>query len=242
VDPGLTGLATAVCAALAAVSITAGPAWADQEPTSVTLIPQSGTVVFGYEDPDQMRVAVGGGGGSGSFGIRAGSTWLCSGTVAGYTGTCSMPAAQLGAGTYSIWAYYTGDENSSPAVSTLVPLTVLKQPSSTSMSLLDPGGSTVTGDPTLVYGSEQGYSFVGAVVASRLGTPTGTVTITDTTPSGTFTLCRTTLDRTGSTGFCPLGPNALPAGSNQITSTYSGDANFLGSSTQRTITVLATTP
>jgi hypothetical protein len=92
------------CAALAAESIALGPAWADQEPTSVKLTPQSGTAYFGFVDKDQMRVDVGGGDGGGSFGVRLGSTWLCSGTVAGYTGTCSMPATQLGIGTYSIWA------------------------------------------------------------------------------------------------------------------------------------------
>jgi hypothetical protein len=230
------------CAALAAESIAVGPAWADQEPTSVTLTPRSGTAYLGYEDQDQMRVDVFGGDGGGSFGVRLGSAWLCSGPVAGYTGTCSMPASRLGVGTYSIWAYYTGDENSSPAVSTLVTLTVVRQTSSVSMLLFDPNGSTVTDDPVLVYGSEQGYSFGGAVVASHVGTPTGTVTITDTTASGTITICSSTLDRTGSTGFCFLGPNTLPVGSNQITSTYGGDGNFLGSSTQRTITVLAVQP
>ncbi|MEV6349683.1 Ig-like domain-containing protein [Actinoplanes sp. NPDC051851] len=238
----LAGLVAAVCAAFVTETVTAGPAWADQEPTSVSLTPQSGTAYLGYEDQDVMRVDVYGGDGGGSFGVRLGSTWLCSGAVGNYTGTCSIPASQLAVGTYSIWAYYTGDENSSAAASSLVTLTVEKQTSSNFLSLYDPNGSTVTGDPMLVYGSEQWYSFGGAVLAAHIGKPTGTVTITDTTASGTTTLCSGPLDSTGSIGYCGLGATTLPVGSNQITSTYGGDANFTGSSTQRTITVLAVQP
>jgi hypothetical protein len=232
----------AVCAALAAESITVGPAWADQEPTSVTLTPQSGTAYLGYEDQDRMRVDVSGGDGSGSFSVvLLGSTSLCTGWVAG-TGTCSIPASQLGVGTYSIYAFYSGDENSSAAVSDVVTLTVVKQPSTISMLLFDPDGSAVTDGRMLVHGSEQGYSFGGAVYASHFGIPTGTVTITDTTASGTITLCSTPLDRNGGTLFCYLGATTLPVGSNQITSVYGGDNNVLGSSTQQTITVLAVQP
>jgi hypothetical protein len=239
----LTGLAMAVCVTLAAESITVGPAWADQEPTWVTLTPQSGTAYLGYEDQNQMQVDVIGGAGFGSFGVRLGSTWLCTGTIWGSTGTCSMSASQLGVGTYSIWAYFAGDQNWLPSASSLVTLTVVKQSSSTSMQLSDRDGSTVTGDPMLVYGSEQDYSFSGSVRAPQVGTPTGTMTITDTTASGTITLCSRTLDRNGATAPCYLGANTLPVGSNQITSVYGGDGNFLGSSsTQRTITVLAVQP
>ncbi|GAA2475473.1 hypothetical protein Ahu01nite_052800 [Winogradskya humida] len=232
----------AMCAAVAAETITAGPAWADQEPTSVALTPQSGTAYLGYEDQDQMRVDVAGGDGLGFFGVRLGSTWLCTGSVVNHTGTCSMPASQLAVGTYQIFAYYGGNENSAQAASGLLTLTVAKQTSSTSLTVLDPNGSTVTNDPMLVFGNEQGYSFTGTAWASHVGTPTGTVTITDTTASGSFTICTTTLDRTGSGGSCFLGATTLPVGSSQLTAVYNGDSNFFSSSVQRTITVLAVQP
>jgi len=169
---------------------------------------------------------------------------LAVGTIAvGPAWADTMPARQLGLGTYSLRAAYSGDESSSGSSSTAVTLTAATQPTTTHLFILDPTGTTVTGDPSIVFGDEQGYSFSINVSAAQSSTPTGTVTITDTTASGTITLCSSTLDSLGDILLCAaLGPSTLPVGSNQITATYTGDGVHASSSTQRTITVLPVLP
>jgi hypothetical protein len=64
------------------------------------------------------------------------------------------------------------------------------------------------------------------------------MTITDTTSSGTSTLCSGTLNSFGTLASCTLGANTLPVGTNQITATYFSDGVYAGSVTSRTVTVV----
>ena len=64
------------------------------------------------------------------------------------------------------------------------------------------------------------------------------MTITDTTASGTFTLCSGPLNSSGELASCSLGTSTLPVGTNQITTTYLSDGVYAGSATSRTVTVV----
>jgi hypothetical protein len=70
---------------------------------------------------------------------------------------------------------------------------------------------------TVTYGNEQVEKV--SVMVSSGGTATGTVLV----QAGTTTLC--TIMLSSGTGSCTLQPTALPAGTYQVTGSYSGDAN-----------------
>ncbi|BCY07076.1 Ig-like domain-containing protein [Actinoplanes sp. L3-i22] len=233
----LAGLASVVTAALVVQTMTAGPALADKDGSSTSLSLQSGTAFAGALDRDVMTVGVSAGNPSGTFGVSGGGKSLCFGFISG-SATCTMPARALAPGTYSLTAVYDGNEDTFPSASGAVPLTVVLQPSTTSIQILDPFGSTVPGDPRLVLGQEQGYSINAGVRGNVAGTPTGSMTVTAATASGTFTLCSGTLNSFGDLAACSLGASTLPAGTNQITATYFSDGVYAGSVTSRPITVL----
>ena len=81
------------------------------------------------------------------------------------------------------------------------------------------------------YGAEQSETLTATASSAAGGTPTGTVTVTD----GTLTACTITL--TNGTGRCTLTATALPAGTDQLTAEYHGDANYAAASSTATITV-----
>ena len=233
----LAGLASVVTAALVVQTVSASPALADKDGSSTSLSLQSGTAFAGALDQDVMTVGVSAGDPSGTFGVWGGGKSLCSGFINGVT-TCTMTAHALAPGTYTLVAGYDGNqENTFGSSSGPVTLTVLLQPSTTRMQILDPFESTVSGDPRLVFGHEQGYSFNAGALGTVGGFPGGSMTITDTTSSGTFTLCSGTLSA-GNLDPCSLGASTLPVGTNQITATYFSDGFFAGSTTSRTVTVL----
>jgi hypothetical protein len=233
----LAGLASVVTAALVVQTVSASPALADKDGSSTSLSLQSGTAFAGALDRDVMTVSVSAGNPSGGFGVGGGGKSLCSGFINGVA-TCTMTARALAPGTYTLRAGYDGNEDTFSSFSDLVTLTVLPQPSTTSMQILDPFGSTVSGDPRLVFGHEQGYSFNAGALGNVEGAPGGSMTITDTTSSGTFNLCSGTLNSFGTLASCSLGTSTLPVGTNQITATYFSDGVYAGSTTSRTVTVV----
>jgi hypothetical protein len=233
----LAGLASVVTAALVVQTVSASPALADKDGSTTSLSLQSGTAFAGALDRDVMTVGVSAGNPSGSFEVLGGGQSLCSGFINGVA-TCTMTARALPPGTYTFRANYSGNEDTFPSFSDAVTLSVLLQPSTTSLHISDPSGSTVSGDPRLVFGDEQGYSFDAIVFPNVEGTPGGSVTITDTTSSGTFTLCSGTLNSFGELASCFLGASTLPVGTNQITATYFSDGIYAGSTTSRTVTVV----
>jgi hypothetical protein len=84
----------------------------------------------------------------------------------------------------------------------------------------------------VTYGAEQSEKLTATVSSSAGGTPTGTVTI----KSGTATACTLTL--AASSGTCTLTPTKFPAGTTQLTATYSGSAYYAAStSATKTLTV-----
>src|SRR6202020_2019221 len=79
----------------------------------------------------------------------------------------------------------------------------------------------VTSNPSVSVGEP--VTFTAQVVPNTTGAATGTVTFyADGVAIGTVTI--------NASGVATLSVSTLPAGTHAITATYSGDANFLGSS------------
>ncbi len=150
-----------------------------------------------------------------------------SSTVALSGGTASLATSALAVGSHSITAVYSGDASFTTSTS-----------ASTSQIVNQAGTTTALAGPTSpsAYGPALTFTATVGPVAPGAGTPTGSVTFEDGTQTlGTRTLAGGTLSLTIST---------LPAGSHSITAVYSGDANFITSTSvpcTQTITAVAPT-
>ena len=149
----------------------------------------------------------------------SGGAETCTGTVA--AGTCTITLNSAGARTLT--AAYAGDSNflnSSDAEPHQV-----NQAATSFTSVND------TPDPTNI---DQPYtvSWTLGVTAPGTGTPGGTVTVSD----GTGDSCSATLPASN----CTM--NSLTQGTKTLTYTYSGDANFLGTTNNATTHVVNCTP
>ena len=132
----------------------------------------------------------------------------CTGTVA--VGQCTLTFRSPGA--KSVTATYGGDAafTASPASSPATSHTVNTAGTTTSISSDGPDPSVVAQAVTVTYGV--------AVNSPGAGAPTGNVTVSDGTDSCTGTVAA---------GQCSI--SFTSAGSKSLTATYSGDANFNGS-------------
>lgn len=167
------------------------------------------TVTYGNEQAEQLSVTVSSAGTpTGTVTVAAGSTTLCAITLVSGTGSCSLRATQLPAGSYRVIASYGGDASTSPSVSPSQALTVSKATSATAVDL---------SAATLIQGNEQVEKI--SATATSAGSPTGTITVT----AGATQLCTVTL--ASGSGSCKLQASELPVGTYQVTGSYSGDAN-----------------
>jgi hypothetical protein len=129
-------------------------------------------------------------------------TASCTGTVA--TGSCSLTSTTAGAKT--LIATYAGDSNFNGSTSAGAPHQVNKASTTTTITTDSP-------DPSVV-----GQAYTVTFTVSGSGTPTGNVTVSDSTDSCTGTVA---------TGNCSL--TSTTAGSKTLIATYAGDGNFNGS-------------
>ena len=130
-------------------------------------------------------------------------------TVPVVGGVASFQTSSLAVGTHTITAPYSGDANFSGTKTTGM-VTVAKKPATTTMI-------ATSGSPSVV-GSSVTFT---ATVSGATVTPTGTVTLS----LGTTFLGQGAL----SAGSVQIPVALLPAGSDKITATYSGDANYSAS-------------
>ncbi len=140
-----------------------------------------------------------------------------------YQATFSTHTLTVNGSPYSIVAVYGGDANDQKSTSNSVSLTITQDASSTSVNASTSSGS---------FGLSITFTATVTANAPGSGTPTGSVTFSDTTTNdtlGTVTL---------SGGVAALVTSSLPPGSQSIEALYSGDGNFLASSgSTSTITV-----
>jgi hypothetical protein len=135
-------------------------------------------------------------------------------------GDAAVTSTSLTPGTYSVIASFTGQPGSSPSQSTPVSVTITQVP--TTLTLSPNPGTAALGSPVTL------TTLVQYVAGTSLH-PTGTITIKD----GSTTLATLSLED-GSASFTT---SSLTAGTHSLTATYSGDANFVKSSSNATVTI-----
>ncbi|HZS46115.1 MAG TPA: Ig-like domain repeat protein [Blastocatellia bacterium] len=212
-------------------------------PTTTTLVSSVNPSTFGQSVTFTATVTSSGSGTpTGTVTFMDGATTLGTGTLSG--GVASFSTATLSVGTHSITAVYGGDSTFAGSTSNTVNQVVNKAPSATALaSSVNPSvfGQSVTFTAT-VTSAGPAISSPGGPVSRRvtktvdarttagravpnafgIGTPTGTVTFFDgATPIGTGTL--------DGSGVATLTISTLSVGTHSITASYSGDGNFLAS-------------
>jgi hypothetical protein len=131
----------------------------------------------------------------------------------------------LPGGTYNLYAYYGGDTNFAASKSNAVPVTINPESSTTalSVSFYDAASQSFLSSTTAPYGS---WFFLSATPQGQNqadGVATGTVTfLNGSTPVGPAV----NLNSTGIASYNTQDQSPLPAGSYQMTASYSGDTSF----------------
>jgi hypothetical protein len=132
------------------------------------------------------------------------------GTTALSSNTAQLAISTLAPGTHYISAQYSGDTSTAASTSGQTLVTVSPPPTTTVLSSSQNPSSL-----------NQPVTFMATLQLTSSGTPTGTVTFYD----GSFSLGTATITN-GSAQFTDPG---FQIGTHSITATYSGDANFSGS-------------
>ena len=145
-----------------------------------------------------------------STGTALGTFTLSGGTAT--TGSLTFPTA----GTYTINAAYSGDNNNAASTATLQ-FTVTTPVLPTTTTTLIGTTNSVTTQATV--------SYTATVASSTAGTQTGSITFVRTSGSTSVNITQITL----TAGKATFTGNAPPAGTYSITAVYSGDLNFGGS-------------
>jgi Bacterial Ig-like domain (group 3) len=154
------------------------------------------------------------GGATGTVTFYNGSDQLSTVILDPATDVATYTSSSFAVGTYTITAAYSGDGNYLP--STSPPVTLMVVP----VGVLTPTTTTLTSSaPNANFGDSVTFS---ATVSGGMGNPpTGTVTFLD----GTSTIGSGTL----SNGLATFSTTSLSVGIHSITAQYSGDSNFLSS-------------
>ncbi len=186
----------------------------DQASTSTTLSSSANPVVFGQIVTFTALVTAdfpGTGTPTGTVTFKDGTTTL--GTADLRAGAAAFSTSALAVGTHSITAVYTGDANFN--ASTSFPLNQdVDQPSAITL--------TSAPDPSF-FGENVTLTAQVAPVSPGMGTPTGSVAFMD----GTAKLGTAPLISSAAT----FSTTALALGTHSITAVYSGDADFIASTT-----------
>jgi hypothetical protein len=203
-------------------------AWvADASPaTSTSLSLAAAKVTFGHEQSAKLSVTVTPGAGgtpTGSVTVEAGSTGLCTMTLNGGTGSCTLAVTKLRPRTYQLTANYRGDTVYNGSTSVRQALTVAAEPTSTGLSLS-------TG--TVKFGHEQSEHLAVTVKPAFSGTAAGQVTI-KTASTG---ICTITLVK--GMGGCTLPASKLRPGKYTLAAAYTATSRYAAStSPKKTLTV-----
>jgi autotransporter-associated beta strand protein len=183
--------------------------------TMITLSSSANPSVFGQPvtfTATVTAVAPATGTPTGTVTFSEGTTTLGTG-ILNSSGQATFQTSSLSVGTHLITATYSGDTTFSPSTTTS-PLSQTVNLASTMTSL------TSSLNPS---GPGQSVTFTATVspVSPAMGTPTGTVSFDEgTTVLGTATLTN---------GHATFSTSTLATGSHSITAVYSGDSDFLGS-------------
>jgi hypothetical protein len=169
--------------------------------TAMTESASPASIAHGVQDTLSVSGLPGGAAGTVTF--TSGGSTLCTAIL---PATSCQTSAALGVGIYSVTATYSGDANHSGSTASGASFTVVMASTTFSES---------AAPSSIPYGTVDTLSINGLP-----GDATGTVTFT----SGGATLCAATLPATSCTTSTALVP-----GVRNVTATYSGDANYNGS-------------
>ncbi len=139
-------------------------------------------------------------------------------------------ATGLTGGSHSLQSVYLGSSTFDGSTSTSLPVAVTTAPTTSTLVMAVPYVNP--------YSAATGASvtFTVTVSSTGVGIPTGTVSfVTGSTSLGTVTIA----PAAGGAFQASLTTTALPTGTDLITATYSGDANYVASSASGTIFVVA---
>jgi hypothetical protein len=200
----------------------------DSTATRTALSVSAATITAGSEQTEKITAKVSplnGGTATGTVSVAAGATSVCTITLAGGTGTCSLTASQLPVGSYTLTGTYSGDTFFVGSTSAGKAVSVLTAAPATATAL------TLSASSVKV-GQEQNEHLTAKVTAPSGGTPGGKVTV----KAGSVILCTITLS--GGKGTCSPTASKLAAGTYQLTATYAGSTAFAAStSAKKTLTV-----
>jgi hypothetical protein len=215
--------------------------------TTITSPTAGSSVSYGNEGNNPLNVSVSAPGitnqsPSGRVDIYSGSpgpdTYLCTAYVGGpgngqSTGNCYINSTTLQAGSYSLEAVYSGDNNFAGSDSTPQPFTI-SQVTSQMESFAVPGYA--------FYGAENGNFFIVGVGGGNNGNPTGNATVM---ADGVSLIAPGTCS-VGNGGGNPCyidSATALPASTTPyaVIASYAGDNNFTPASVNSSLLVLPAT-
>jgi hypothetical protein len=184
---------------------------ANEASASVTgLTASRATLTYGNENAEHVTVAVNspeGGTPTGTVAVTAGPHPLCTITLAGGAGTCTLRSGSLPPGRYQLTASYSGDASYLASQSPATAITVTPAPSHTSLTL---SSGRVT------YQHERHEQLTVTVKLAYGHVPAGTVAV----KAGRVTLCVITLR--GGRGSCRLRNRQLKPGTYRIRAIYRG--------------------
>jgi hypothetical protein len=160
---------------------------------------------------------------SGSVQFSDGANILGTGTV-NQSGAATLSTAALSPGTHAVSASYPGDSNYIAV--TLPSLSQLVNKAATETTVTPSVVAAVLGDS---------INFSTVTVPSTAGTPSGSVALLD----GTNSLATSSVDASGAASFSI---SSLAAGNHSLTVSYSGDQNYLASTSAVVSETIFATP
>lgn len=181
--------------------------------------PSSGTPYFGEPITLKATISATSGTPTGSAELLVDGVTAAQGTLSSGVVTFSL-ATGLTGGSHSLQAVYQGSSSYSGSFSSALTLSVSTAPTTATM--------TITAPYSNPYSAVSGgsVSFTVTINSTGVGIPTGTVTfVTGTTTLGSVSVA----PASGGAFQAALATTVLPVGTNTITATYSGDANYVGS-------------
>jgi sugar lactone lactonase YvrE len=200
--------------------------------TSTVLVitsPTSGTPYFGEPVTLTATVTAASGTPTGSAELLVDGLVATESSLSSGVATFSL-ATGLTGGSHTLQAVYLGSTSFAGSISTALTISVSTAPTTTTLA--------ITAPYTNPYSSLPGgtVSFTGTVNLTGTGIPTGTITFASNgTTLGTVTLATVA----GGAFEAAFTSTTLPLGTDVITATYSGDANYVGSSASGTVTVVS---
>jgi glycosyl hydrolase family 44/Big-like domain-containing protein len=192
------------------------PASSSTAATKASLIASSAQITFGQSVTFTATIAPVSGSGvpTGSVTFNDGATQIGTGTL-NSSGAAAFNTSSLGVGSHSVTAVYSGDTNFSGSTSAAVVVTVAAPAKVATNTSLSASATQLTSGQNVTFTS-------GVAPQSGSGTPTGSVAFLDgSSQIGTGTL------NAGSASFSSA---SLSVGNHSISAAYSGDANYVASS------------